>query len=1410
MRYHCPNTDVIMKTKRKLVPKSNAVSNTLRSVEENVVFRDLCHNVDDVGPSVVPKKQFVRQPDLESLRGDENVVVRNLCHNIDGAGPCDNIDGVGPSVSSKRVCVRQLDLESLRGSQLLECRALLDGRASAKYEDIHVPNFKVRLYNVVGAREYKLPTGDMLGAIVYEPGPESDMDYDIVLEERSWYPQRVNKLHPSYMSLQFPLLFIYGQDGYSKELRMIGTTGSSSEQKRLTMKAYYSYYLHDCANCYNYLSRTGRLFQQYVVTAFCAIEQHRIDYIREHQNDIRNEYLSGIYDAINQGDNDGSNCGAKLILPQSFVGGPRYMYSHYLDALAICRVHGNPSFFITFTCNVKWPEITEYMAEYPQLTTTDRADIVDRVFEMKIHQFIHYLRDAQPFGKTVAVLYTVEFQKRGLPHCHTLLWIDESVRVRRDEDIDIYISAELPSKETDPECHRIVSELMMHRPCGLAYPSASCMQNSSRCKKNFPKEYCGRTYIDKNGFVHYKRRDTGVTTFKQDIELDNGYVVPYNRTLLRTFYAHINVEYCGWTMLIKYLFKYISKGTDRVVARISKNNPSTAAPSATACTSRPQIMVDEIKNFLDSRYISPHEACWRIFEFEIHYREPAVQILSDHLQNMQRVVFKERDKLDSIVVNPHRKKTTLTEWLYYNEHNTYGRHLTYLNFPSEFVWYADGKYWRRRRMRNKSSIGRLIYVHPASGDLFYQRMLLSHQKGHQTQSTTAEGSSSQKSRDPLSRMVQQPRTMNLIDVLGFCGKQRKISYPFYYHRMALGYIKSVQASFDAPSPSNSQTTPETQYPVIPNDVEEENHDLDVAHMNNDLFFGILIPKNNSEASSSSDVIPTIVHTATPNSEHVTKWTKDHPLENIIGELERPISTRVRLYEQALFCYYDAFLTSVEPKNYKDALTQACWIEAMQEELHEFEHLEVWELVPHPDKVMVITLKWIYKVKFDEMGGIIKNKARLVVRGYRQEEGIDFEESFTPVARLDAIRIFLAYAAHMNMIVYQMDVKTAFLNGIMREEVYVSQPDGFVDQDNPNHEFSKGTVDPTLFIRRQDKDILLFKMSMMGKISFLGLHISQSPRGIFLNQSKYALESLKKYGMKSSDPVDTPMVEKSKLDEDTQGKAVDPTHYRGMIGTLMYLTASRPDLTFAVCMCARYQAKPTEKHLHAVKRIFKYLRGTVNRGLWYPKDSSIALTAYADADHAGCQDTRQSTFGCMQLLGDRLVSWSSKRQKSAAISSTEAEYIALSGYCAQVLWMRSQLTDYGLVFNKIPMNYNNKSAIALCCNNLADIFTKALGKERIEFLNNKLGMRSFTPETLKLLADEAEEFDTSAGNHVKEILLKLNLPDQRSIPTDSKVTPTKHERMTKPYSSPRFIANCFNAGYLKMEVKVPDSSCLKDS
>ncbi|GKE43437.1 retrovirus-related pol polyprotein from transposon TNT 1-94, partial [Tanacetum coccineum] len=309
-------------------------------------------------------------------------------------------------------------------------------------------------------------------------------------------------------------------------------------------------------------------------------------------------------------------------------------------------------------------------------------------------------------------------------------------------------------------------------------------------------------------------------------------------------------------------------------------------------------------------------------------------------------------------------------------------------------------------------------------------------------------------------------------------------------------------------------------------------------------------------------------------------------------------------------------------------------------------------------------------ELDELGGILENKARLVARRYRQEEGIDFEESFALVARLEAVRIFLAFAAHMNMTVYQMDVKMAFLNGILREEVYFSQPDRLVDLDKPNHVsklkkalyglkqaprawydllssfllsqgFSKGTFDPTLFISKKGKDILLVHIyvdDIIFAYTTTELYFTESQRHL-LNQSKYALESLKKYEMESCNLVDTPMVDKSKLNEDTQGKAIDPTHYHGMVGTLMYLTSSRPDLVYVVCVCARYQARPIEKHLHDVKRIFRYLRGTVNRGLWYSKDFVIALTAFTNANHTGCQDTRRSTSRSMQLLGDRLVRWS---------------------------------------------------------------------------------------------------------------------------------------------------------------------------
>nr|GEW40229.1 retrovirus-related Pol polyprotein from transposon TNT 1-94 [Tanacetum cinerariifolium] len=332
------------------------------------------------------------------------------------------------------------------------------------------------------------------------------------------------------------------------------------------------------------------------------------------------------------------------------------------------------------------------------------------------------------------------------------------------------------------------------------------------------------------------------------------------------------------------------------------------------------------------------------------------------------------------------------------------------------------------------------------------------------------------------------------------------------------------------------------------------------------------------------------------------WTKDHPIAKVIGDPSRSVSTRKQLQTDAMWCFFDSFITSVEHKNFK-------------------------------------------QVKTDEFGGVLKNKSRLVAQGFSKEESFNFEESFAPVARIEAIRIFIANAAHKNMTIFQMDVKTAFLNGELKEEVYISQPVGFVDQDNPSHVYS------------------LKRLSMVSnKHHVHGTTCCYVPSfpNISLKVQLIRHSSHRKQGMTYyCDYVDTPLVEKSNLDEDLQGKPVDATLYRGMIGSLMYLTFSRADLTYVVCLCARYQAKPTKKHLNVVKRVFRYLKGTINMGLWYLKDTGMSLTAYADADHMGCQDTRSSTSGSAQFIGDKLVSWSSKKQKCTAISSTEAEYIALS-------------------------------------------------------------------------------------------------------------------------------------------------------
>ncbi|KAJ9557275.1 hypothetical protein OSB04_011889 [Centaurea solstitialis] len=400
------------------------------------------------------------------------------------------------------------------------------------------------------------------------------------------------------------------------------------------------------------------------------------------------------------------------------------------------------------------------------------------------------------------------------------------------------------------------------------------------------------------------------------------------------------------------------------------------------------------------------------------------------------------------------------------------------------------------------------------------------------------------------------------------------------------------------------------------------------------------------------------------------------------------------------CLFAAFLSNHEPSHVKEALDIFDGVNAMQEELNQFERLGVWRHVPKPKNKLIIDLKWIFKNKKDEDGIVTRNKPRVVAKGYKQQAGIDYDETFAPVAGLEAIWIFLGYTAHKNFIVYQVDVKIAFLNGELKEEVYVSQPEGFVDRTKPNHVyildkalyglkqaprawydhlsnvllengFYKGKNDSTLFIKTDDmctwfSNLMTtrFEMSMLRELSFfLGLQVLQKPDGIFINQSKYIGDILKRFHMDTSSVAKTHMASGTLIGANPKGKL----------------------------------ANPKESHMLAVKRILQYLKGTPNHGLWYPNQSGFDLVTFFDADHGGCQLDRKSTSGHVQFVGDKLVSWGSKKQHCVSTSTAEAEYVAAASCCSQVLWMRTQLRDYGYNFNHIPIYCDSKSAIAITCN-----------------------------------------------------------------------------------------------------------------
>ncbi|GKA74743.1 putative ribonuclease H-like domain-containing protein [Tanacetum coccineum] len=451
----------------------------------------------------------------------------------------------------------------------------------------------------------------------------------------------------------------------------------------------------------------------------------------------------------------------------------------------------------------------------------------------------------------------------------------------------------------------------------------------------------------------------------------------------------------------------------------------------------------------------------------------------------------------------------------------------------------------------------------------------------------------------------------------------------------------------------------------------------------------------------------------------TRVHKDHQLEQIIGDIYSAPQTR-RMTKN---------VTEHEPK-------------------------KVWTLMDLPHGKRAIGTKWIYRNKKDKRGIVVRNKARLVVQGYTQEEGIDYDEVFALVARIEAIRLFLAYASFKDFVVYQMDIKSVFLYGNIKKEVYVCQPLGFEGPKFPYKVYKRGQIDKTLFIKRVKGDILLvqvyvddiicgstkkslctefeklmhkkFQMSSMGKLTFfLGLQVTQKDDGIFISQDKYVDEILKKFVFSTVKTASTPMETSKPLLKDAE--AEDDVHlYRSMIGSLMYLTASRPDIMFSVCACARFQVTPKVSHLHDVKRIFRYFKGQPKLGLWYPKDSPFELEAYTvshptKAETRGASLDRKSTTRGCQFIGRRLISWRSKKQTIVANSTTEAEYVAASSCCGQVLWIQNQMLDYGYNFMNTKIFIDNESTICIVKNSVFHSKTKHI-KIRHHFIKDSYEKR----------------------------------------------------------------------------------------
>lgn len=572
-------------------------------------------------------------------------------------------------------------------------------------------------------RVYNAPTNANDVALIYVPDRDGNIPAQIdfaVYPTNSRSIKRINFLSKHLDPMIFPLFYPNGDFGWTTNIPH-NTTNSTAVRNTTTVLQFYAYKIAIRPTIFNPLHYGGKLFQQYIVYAYARVEANRLMYIRSNQKSLRVDSYKGLLDHMNSFSNDNNvRIGNLFILPSSFTGGPRFMSKLYQDNMAMVRKFGRPDLFITFTCNPAWPEIKSQLHSFQN--ASDRPDLVTRVFNLKLKEFLNDITKSYVFGKTCSYVYVIEHQKRGLPHAHCLFTLCKEDKLKSAADVDKIISAEIPNKITHPQLYDMVIKHNIHGPCGNLNPNCVCMVDG-KCSKQFPKPFCEETDISKETYPKYRRR-LNITSevMPSNVYVDNRFIVPYNPFLTLKYNAHINVELCSTVKAIKYIHKYITKGHDcaRIGVQVDSNNDPTAV-----------VDFDEISQYLNCRYISAQEAAWQLQELPIHGQSHNIVMLSVHLKDGQSIFFNENSiendlRRESIAV------TTLTSFFDLNLNDPTAHNHLYQDIPIYYIF--KNKKWEKRSPNShhgNKAIGRIIAVSPKDTERYHLRLLLLSVKGRE-------------------------------------------------------------------------------------------------------------------------------------------------------------------------------------------------------------------------------------------------------------------------------------------------------------------------------------------------------------------------------------------------------------------------------------------------------------------------------------------------------------------------------------------------------------------------------------------------------------------------------------------------------------------------------------------------------